>query len=400
MPNGISNEELVAKAVITTDALATNGKLNTAQSNKFIDYVVDETVLKDNARVVRFTNETLDIDKIGIGSRVAMPKVEAADPGLRRGVTTTKVSLTPKEIVVPFEIGDLFKEINIEGASVEDHIIQMMAKQLANDLEELYMNGDTLGRAVLEATIKGGGSSTQYIKDSYLALHNGWVRLADGGNVYDAEGTNISLGVFGGMLRSMPTKFRRNKKDLRFFMSPDLAQIYVERLAARATALGDQATQGLIHTPFGVPIVEVPLWDCLPEIGEHQVFANCGTGTLRYGPLEDGDLILSTSTLAQTPETAYVEDTDYSVDYANGTVTNLDSGITGGPTIKFTYKANPQILLTHSQNFIVGIGRDIRIEKDRDIFKGVNQYAITAKVAVEFEEDTAIVKGKNIGQST
>jgi hypothetical protein len=48
----------------------------------------------------------------------------------------------------------------------------------------------------------------------------------------------------------------------------------------------------------------------------------------------------------------------------------------------------------------VGIGRDIRIEKDRDIFKGVNQYAITAKVSVQFEELTAIVKVRNIGLGT
>jgi len=48
-------------------------------------------------------------------------------------------------------------------------------------------------------------------------------------------------------------------------------------------------------------------------------------------------------------------------------------------------------------NFIIGIGRDIRIEKDRDIFKGVNQYAITAKVSVNFEEDSAIVKIRNVG---
>ena len=54
-------------------------------------------------------------------------------------------------------------------------------------------------------------------------------------------------------------------------------------------------------------------------------------------------------------------------------------------------------MLTHMNNYIVGIGRDIRIEKDRDIYKGTNQYNITAKVSVQFEEVTAIVKAKNIG---
>ena len=39
---GISNEELVQKAVIVADDLASFGKLNPAQSDKFIDYVIEE----------------------------------------------------------------------------------------------------------------------------------------------------------------------------------------------------------------------------------------------------------------------------------------------------------------------------------------------------------------------
>ena len=66
-------------------------------------------------------------------------------------------------------------------------------------------------------------------------------------------------------------------------------------------------------------------------------------------------------------------------------------------TVKVTYRSAPQMILTHKQNLIIGIGRDVRIEKDREIFRGVNQYAITTKVAVQFEELSAIVKVKNIG---
>jgi hypothetical protein len=102
--------------------------------------------------------------------------------------------------------------------------------------------------------------------------------------------------------------------------------------------------------------------------------------------------------LGNTPTTPYVSATDYTLDTAAGTIVRINGGaISSGDVVKVTYRANPQILLTHRSNFIIGIGRDIRIEKDRDIFKGVNQYAITAKVAIEFEEDDAIVKAKNIG---
>jgi len=182
---GISNEELVQKAVITADALASAGKLNPAQSDRFIDFVIDETVLKDNARTVRFRNETLEIDKIGIGKRAAVPKAEARDPGVRRGVNTSKITLKPSEIMVPFEIGDNFRELNIEGDAVEEHIIQMFATQLANDLEELYVIGDENGPAQVESDLVDNGSS-DYVKDTYLALQDGWSLLADGGHIVDA----------------------------------------------------------------------------------------------------------------------------------------------------------------------------------------------------------------------
>lgn len=393
---GIPNEELVEKAVITADALATNGKLNPAQSDRFIDFVIDETVLKDNARVVRFRNETLDIDKIGIGKRVAVPKAEAADPGVRRGVTTSKISLTPSEIMVPFEIGDTFREINIEGEDVEETIIRLMATQFANDLEELYVTGNKLGPAVLEGDILDGGSTTQYILDSYLALVNGWQLLAESGNVVDAGGTNIGLSLFSKALRAMPTKFRRNKSALRWFMSPDLWQIYLEKLSTRATALGDDAAGGGSHGPFGIPAIPVPLWDFLPPVTEHVTLNGTTAVSLKNSPVTD--VVVTPSTLAAVPTTPYVNVTDYALDAAAGTIARDGGGAIGdGETVKVTYKANPQMILTHQNNFVVGIGRDIRIEKDRDIFKGVNQYAITAKVDVQFEEAEALVLTRNIG---
>jgi len=394
---GISNEELVQKAVITADALASAGKLNPAQSDRFIDFVIDETVLRNNARVVRFRNETLEIDKIGIGKRMAVPKAEARDPGVRRGVTTSKVTLKPSELMVPFEIGDNFRELNIEGDSVEEHIIQMMATQTANDMEELYVNGDKLGPAQLESDILDGGSSTGYVKDTYLALQDGWQKLADGGHIVDAAGANIGLSLFSKAIRAMPTKFRRNKSMLRWFMSPDLWQIYLEKLSTRATALGDQAAGGASHGPFGIPAVPVPLWDFLPMVVEHVQLNGTTAVALKNGPVQN--VVVSKSDLAGAPQTPYVETTDYVLDAAAGTIARVALGAIGdGDTVKVTYKSNPQLILTHQNNFVVGIGRDVRIEKDRDIFKGVNQYAITAKVAVEFEELDALVKVRNIGQ--
>lgn len=395
----VSNEELVNKAVITTDALASAGKLNPAQSDRFIDYVVDETVLKQNARIIRFRNESLEIDKIGVGKRVAVPKAEAADPNIRRGITTSKVTLSPSEIMVPFEIGDNFREVNIEGDASEDTIIRLMATQLANDMEDLVINGNKLGPAVLQSDILEDGDTTRYVKDTYLALQDGWSQLADGGNVVDADGQNIGLSIFSRAIRAMPTKFRRNKSELRWYLSPDLWQIYLEKLSTRATALGDNAVTGGGGTPgpFGITAVPVPLWEFQPKVVEHVVVTGTTPTALKNGPIVSGTVVVTPITLGNTPITPFVESTDYSIDYSAGTITRVGAGISSGATIKVTYDAYPQLILTHKNNFILGIGRDIRIEKDRDIYKGVNQYAITTKLAPQFEELSAIVKVRNIG---
>jgi len=395
---GISNEELVQKATIVADNLASAGKLNAAQADRFIDYVIDETILKQNARTVRFRNESLDIDKIGVGNRVAVPKSEAADPQVRRGISTSKITLTPSEIMVPFEIGDQFKEINIEGESISDTIVRLMATALANDTEELYIGGNTLGPAALEGDLIDNGSSTQYVKDTYLALQNGWFTRAEGGNIVDAAGTNIGLSVFSSAIRAMPTKFRRNMSRLRWFMSPDLWQLYLEKLSTRATMLGDDAARGGGETPgpFGIPAVPVPLLPFQPTIVEHVVLNGTTAVSLKNAPV--ANVVVTPSTLAATPTTPYVVVTDYALDATNGTIARDAGGAIGdGDTVKVTYQANPQLLLTHMSNLIVGIGRDIRIEKDRDIFKGVDQYAITAKIAAQIEELTAVVKVRNIG---
>lgn len=394
----VRNEELVQKAVATVNDLASSGKLNPAQADKFIDYVIDITGLKNQARVIRFRNEQLDIDKIGVGKRAAMPATEAVAPATRRGITTSKVSLNPKEIIVPFEISDSFREINLEGESVEDHIIKMMATQLANDLETLYINGDVNGPGALEGDILDGGSGTQYVLDSYLKLFDGWLKMGRSANIYDAQGANIGSSIFSRMINTLPAKFKRNRADLRFFTSIELEQLMREKLSTRATAKGDSSLQDIAPiSMFGVPVIPFPLFPFKPQIVENVVLVNAATPrALLHAPISSVLAVLP-STLDSTPTTPYTVTTDYTVDLVNGTITKVGAGIADGATVKVVYLANPQIVLTHMNNLIVGIGRDIRIEKDRDIFKRVNQYAITAKVSVQYEETTALVLGKNVG---
>lgn len=394
----MTNKELVAKAINTTDQLAAAGKLNPAQADKFIDLVVDVTGLSGNVRIARFRNDQLDIDKINVGRRVAVPKAEASAPSIRRKVQTSKVSLNPKNVVVPFEISSDFMMENIEGEMVEDTVIRMMATQFANDLEELYILGDSLGIAALESDLVDGGSSTQVIKDSYLALFDGWLKLAGSAHVVDAGGANISSNVFSKMIKEMPDKWKRVRRNMRFFTSTDHEQNYRNTVAGRATAAGDAAlssTQNL--TPFGVEIVPLPLLPTQPTVVKHVQLS--GTTQVGLGFTGITDVIVTPATLGASPTTPYVGGgTDYTVDLAAGLINREAGGAIGdGDIVKVTFKTLGQAILSEYRNLILGMGREITIKRDEDIYADVAQYAIHAKVSVQIEEADAAVLGKNIG---
>lgn len=395
----VPNEQVVdsAKAVIdTANTLASQGKLAPKQADKFIDFVVDLMQLQGNVRVIRFTNEEMYIDKLGVGRRVAMPAVEGKDPGLRRGVVTSRVTLKPVEIMVAVEMTDTVREINMEGASFEDHVLKIITTQLGNDSEELQWAGDTVGVAAVESDIVPGGGSG-YIKDSYLALLDGVLRLADTNtHLVDLSGLQVGSTAFSKLINAMPAKFKRSRRDLRFMCSIDTEQNFREKIGGRATALGDAALQG--DTPmksYGIPVMSFPLFPHRPRIVQHVTLNGTTAVSLRYKAIEN--VVVTRYTLDAAPESAYVLDTDYSLNTTTGTITRIGSaGISDGQVVKVSYDALPQIILTHMKNIVVGIGRDIRIEKDRDIFKRANQYAITFKMCIALEEPDAVVKGINL----
>jgi hypothetical protein len=393
----MTNKELIEKATITTDAMAAAGLLNPEQADKFIDYVIDETGVKNVCRIVRFKPSQKYIDKINVANRVAVPKEEAVDPGIRRGVSTSRIVLEHREIMVPFELSDIVKEENIEGDAVEDHIVKMMATRFANNMEEMFWDGNTLGPAVQESELYEGGSAL-YIKDSLLALFGGFLKKSDSGHIVDAAGEAISPSLLSRALNAMPNKFRKNKAMLKFFMSPDHEQVYREKVSTRATASGDAALASTGNIPsFGVEMLPISLLSATPKYAENSVANTDGTTAtaLSYGPIDD--LVLTPTTLGSIPTAKYVEGVDYSVNETAGTWTRLAGGAIGsGATVKATYKTAGRIILTNPQNLIVCIGRDVRIEKDRNIFKSVNEFAITAKVWAEVEETDALVMIKNV----
>lgn len=398
----LSNKEILEKAVITTAEIVQAGRLNDAQADRFIDFVIDVTGLQGRVRVVRFRNDKLDIDKIGVGRRVAVPKKEAIDPAVRRRIKTSKVTLQPEEIMVPWELSDEFVSENIEGEQVEDTIMRLMATQLSNDLEELYIQGDKLGPARFESELIDGGSPTEVIVDTYLQLQDGWLKKAGQSHVVDNDGINISHQVFSDMIVELPSKFKRNKRNLKFFSSDTTEQLFRNNLASRATGLGDSAATSEVNLrPFGVELVPLALLPQTPLVTEHVTLNGTASVALKNKNILQGSEIVVLSSINSNPRnpvTPYVNGADYAFDNAAGTIARLGAGsIPDMSEIKISYLAESHLFLTEFRNLILGLGRDIRMERDRNIFASTTEFAITTRVAVEIEEADAVVLGINVG---
>ena len=122
-----TQEEILAKAnEVTTSVVgnASGGLLNAEQSNRFIDFVVDQSNLMKNSRVVRMRTPTMDIDKVSVGTRLMSKATEATETGSNAAVTFTKVSLSSVKLRLDWELSTESLEDNIEGASLEDHLAQ------------------------------------------------------------------------------------------------------------------------------------------------------------------------------------------------------------------------------------------------------------------------------------
>lgn len=295
-------DQLITLKKVVKDSLSGGGIMNTKQADKFITFVIDESVMKNNVRIRKMKSPVEELDRLHIGTRVAKAKTEAVANAAGDFVTVSgsQILLNTVALVVPWEISWDTLEDNIEGEDFEDTLMQEIASALANDLEELAIQGDTDS------------------VDGYLALKDGWIKLfkADSANDVDCSGfttKSLNKNHFSKLLKGLATKYRRNRKRLRFFCNPDDEQDYRSSLTGRATNLGDNALTGNETLKvYSVELVPVPY---IPQ----------------------------------------------------GTV-----------------------FLTHYKNFIFGVWRQIRLEKDKDIYKGVRQYAFHMRIGFAVEKGEAV----------
>lgn len=252
----MNNSELIQKADLALSDLATAGRLNPEQTDQFIRTLIDQPTILANCRTVAMQSYEMKINKIGFGSRILQAPVVNGDGtngylANRSKPDLGQVQLSTQEVMAEVQIPYQVIEDNIERGNVNvplqtgagglhQTIVDLIAERAALDLEELAIRGDTNS------------------PDSYLALVNGFLKQSTA-NVVNVGGA-FDKNAVKAALKTMPTRYLRNRAALQHFISVDNETEVRDQYGSRQTALGDQQVQGVLPVyMFGSKITPVAL---------------------------------------------------------------------------------------------------------------------------------------------
>jgi HK97 family phage major capsid protein len=245
------NEELIQKADMVLADLATAGKLNPEQTDQFIRTLIDQPTILAGCRTVAMSSPEMKINKIGFGSRILQAAQEDTAPGTTSKPDLGQVQLNTSEVIAQVNLSYDVIEDNIERGNVNvplqtgagglhQTIVDLIAERAALDLEELAISGNT-----------GSG-------DPYLALQNGFLAQATS-NVVNVNGA-FDKNAVKSALKTMPTRYLRNRAALQHFVSVDNETELRDQFASRQTAKGDQHVEGNLPIyVFGSKVTPVAL---------------------------------------------------------------------------------------------------------------------------------------------
>lgn len=241
----LDNRTILEKADLALADLTTGGGLlQPAQAQKFIRILIDESVILKQGTVVPMKSPKQLIEKIRFAGRVLRAGAEAAalPAGDRAKPDLSQVELDAQLFKAEVRLNNEVLEDSIERGQLRQTIMQLIAEAISRDIDEVVIRGDTTSA------------------DPFLAKLDGILKQATS-NLVDAQNQTTNKGVFRDMLKSMPSAFQRNKRDMRFFTSVDSEIDYRDSLAERATVVGDKFLEQDEPVAYsGVPVVDVPLF--------------------------------------------------------------------------------------------------------------------------------------------
>ena len=280
------------------------------EADKFLDAMVDKSALMSKARVIKHTRETKNIRHLGFGSgRFLKPASTFSSNDYKKQFSNNVITLSTVKLRGAVVIYDDDLEDGIEGKAFSKHLMDLVSKQMANELEEIcWMSENTVNMSNYGANDpRSLLNGWRYIidnsqtGDAYNNAVTGGAVILDASNTVTARAASYTLAStkyiaeqngsapynwefkYGKMLDNLPIEYQKDVKNYNFFNNPKVTNRYLEALEARSTALGDQMIVGSVPAKYrNTSIVDVPLMPATMEIysaGQHENY-DADNGTL------------------------------------------------------------------------------------------------------------------------
>lgn len=243
---GHNAQEEILNTIETSD-FANGGLLDPARQKQFIKYVRDYGKMLPMVRFETLTQSQSTLDKLYIGEPVTMAVEEDTNTPILTKPMTGQIHLQTKKLKSGWNITTETLTNNLEQKGFETTMMEGMTRRISTDLELLAIQGDAA---------KYAGSNTTFGR--LLKRSDGWDKLTDQCHILDVGGASVQKGIFAEMVRTMPQQYLQDP-ELRWFVSKSIAIDWMDLLADRGTALGDSALNGNTTSPYGIPMLEIPL---------------------------------------------------------------------------------------------------------------------------------------------
>ena len=263
------------------DTNSNGGVLNPTQSAQFIDYVFDQMVLANDGRKVIMRGNTMELDKIRVGTRLTSVASQAENTAVNKAAIFTKINLVTTKFRLDYELSTESLEDSIEGGSLEDHVVRLMATQFGNDLEDIAINGrnGNTGNGTYDYTIDGFYRQT--LDTAITGAHEAAAASATMTGIWNsasASTTKFSLEALEAIYNALPRKFKARRDQLKVYMNSKHIQELLTQLRTVNTTdaksvpyeIANRVLDGVTprvggpagaqYSVFGLPIQEVPLY--------------------------------------------------------------------------------------------------------------------------------------------
>lgn len=239
----------------STSFTVTGSALQPKQLEHYLQIIQDNTAAMGAVRTERMDRLQLDIPKMFFGPPMTRGVAEAVDVvaagnTYRRAplFSAIRLDVTGNKLVTYCPITNDAAQAAVERPNFQQKVAEGLFKKNADDLENLFWNGDTVTYA---------GDTTD--EGTLRAVLDGIGVLSQSSRVVDAEGSTMQQEVFLAAIRNLPSHYQ-NVPDLAFWMNPFIALDWQTSYAQRQTGGGDAAT-GQANwgvAPYGVPIFKGP----------------------------------------------------------------------------------------------------------------------------------------------